>query len=83
MVEVAERELSPSQKAAIYIELGMLGEDRDAYGGQGKRNDLPTSGNAAGSSKGEALEIAGKKAGVSRNTMRDVAWLSENAPTGG
>jgi hypothetical protein len=78
---VAERELSPSQKAAIYIELGMLEEDKKAKGGQGARNDLTSTG-SSGSSE-EAVVRAAHKAGVGRDTMRDAAWLSKNAPTGG
>ena len=74
---MAERELSPSQKAAIYIELGMLKEDRENTPKPGRPKN---SSGSAGVSEGEAVVKAARKAGVGEHTMRDTEWLSKNAP---
>jgi hypothetical protein len=77
---VAERELSPSQKAAIYIELGMLEEDREAaHQQQGRRSDLHAAPRESSAPK-NAVREAARKAGVGEHTMRDTEWLSKNAP---
>jgi len=73
---VAERELSPSQKAAIYIELGMLEEDHKNTPNRGR----PKKAAPPREFSGEAIETAARKAGVGEHTMRDVEWLSKNAP---
>ena len=75
---MAERELSPSQKAAIYIELGMLKEDRENTPKPGRPKN---SSGSAGVSEGEAVVKAARKAGVGEHTMRDTEWLSKNTVT--
>ena len=77
---MAERELSPSQKAAIYIELGMLEEDQKGTAGQGSRTDKELRDDVVTKSKRKSYQEAARKAGVGEHTMRDTEWLFENAP---